>query len=479
MITHTPTKTYTQPVYIISRTDKVESGVNGIDSKGNVNNAQSIAYVKQQNCEFIIGTGEPSGNYGVVADSDSLNNTFYLDQVTQSFWMPSTVTGQTIVTWTNISKNFQINSAGLRINDAGNDSRYAELKFDQIFATGKCGMILYDRNSDLSNLRVGKIIYEDMESLISNQLRVEDSELLSNGLIQTEAQNADGGFVVNHYSTSNSLEQKFFFFDVSKNTWSTYDVNGQVAINIGGVWLYGINLSNAASQEEYTVATQAEFDAIFNTAPQNGTTTFDPTFQYNQVYIADGEYTLNNYLLIQKEGLCIHSSPNAKVTIGVTGVNRALINYAWANLEWASSEFSTQWDVTPEAFNGAFMGFTGESTLITIDSVDKVELRLRLDCNHQFFKNIVNFTGTKKCRIDLEMFNVNGGTMIKSDGVKSDSTITFNIVHTTYHPEAIISNANGFYARGNYPYAFPIAFDNCGKYIVNGYVDNCPVITAG
>ena len=317
MATYTGSKTYETEVYIIEIDDTIKGGVDGADSKPNVDLHNRLSYFKKYTSTIIQGIGKPSGNYGVSGDADtSLSPTggsvLYLDKSSGNFWRPS---DSSFSAWENITANVILNVKEVQINDG---NKYAVMRSNNVDDR----LDLLNHNGRASNFRANKIIFESAEGYLFRKLYSNDSEFIINTNLDTFENASDGRYGVHRLSdiTGETTINSYFKWNETENNWEIVDENLQLGtINIGSLYFNG---ALGQVYPEISVQTQSQFDDIFNVSADGGVNNFfgaiiNDTYIKTKsfVYIDNGEYTLKNHINIVSSGIRIETAENAKIIL--------------------------------------------------------------------------------------------------------------------------------------------------------------------
>lgn len=317
---YTVPKTWLPTIYIIEIDDPIEgddpaylaAGFEpvGIDNLARLHNAKRTAYLQKFKGILMVSSGPPGGAMGIIADVDTAGNTLYCNTDDNSFWKP-TVSGNAIVAWTNISKNVIMNVKELQVNDNGDDTDFAALKYDGIDS-----VLLKNMSGAFIDLRVDTLAFDEAEGFSLIQMNSSDKEMILNFGIKQQSQNGDGRYTVKRFSdaTGNAEDDESLLWSESNNRWEFRRQLGSLSnLNIGNILVNTIKKTFAI----YTLINgQDDFDLYFNTAPDGGVTSFTGApLEPDYFYIKHGNYVLRNHLKIRRGKFIIESGNGAVITL--------------------------------------------------------------------------------------------------------------------------------------------------------------------
>jgi len=273
MANYTGNKTWETEIYIIDPLDPIAAGVNGEDSKPNVDLQNRFSYIKKFKGTLVQGNGLPSGSEGLVGDVDVTTSTLYMDLLSGNFHKP---TDSSFSSWTNVTANVILNIQGIKINNNGNDNSYSSFDFNNEI-TGEKRMDFFNQNDKIVNIQAGNIQFESAEGYSLRKLYVSDSELQLLTDISQESENANAQFGTKVIVTpgTGGSNNSYLKWNETRQVFELVDENGdELGINISQ-----LIQQNVASNPllDIVITNQTEFNDIFNTAAAGGTTTItDP-----------------------------------------------------------------------------------------------------------------------------------------------------------------------------------------------------------
>lgn len=309
---YTGDQTYIEDIYIIAVEDSIIGGISGYDNLPFIDLTDTSSYLKKYKGYLMVGSGTPSGSYGISLDSDYLN-VIYLDSTTGSFW------GRTSSTWVNLTKSVTLNVDNIKLNNSGDETQHGLLDFNsstqQLVLTNYLGRPL--------DIKVDVLSCESADATTETQVQVDDNEVIINENITDESENANAQYAVKNYKTVLSTEvraDRYWNWDESRKTWRLIDYqNDLLYLNCSSVLINNIPL---VMEWDCVISNQTEFDNVFSKASvgvgpvlEGSTITISESFPYRSIFIRQGNYTWKNNLVIDKNYLTIYSERDTSFTL--------------------------------------------------------------------------------------------------------------------------------------------------------------------
>lgn len=312
MATYAGDQTYVLDVYIIKVPDNIIGGISGYDVLPFIDLQDTSSYLKKYKGYLIVGTGTPSGSYGIQIDSD-YQNILYFDQSTGSWWK----TGTQSFTWVNITKDCILNVKGIVLNNNGNEAQYGNLNFD----IGDQTLYLKNYLNRPLNIKVGELKFDSADAITETQVQVEDSEIMLNDQgVTEESLNSSAQYAVKNFKTVLSSEvpsDRYFRWDESRRTFQLIDKhNDLLYLNCSTIYNNKIPMS---IEWDIVISNQTELDALLNTVGmvvvEGQIIVIDNSFPYRTIFIKQGTYQWKNKYIIQKEHFTLYSERDTIFTL--------------------------------------------------------------------------------------------------------------------------------------------------------------------
>jgi hypothetical protein len=273
-------------VHLIEYEDPIQSGVTGVDSIPNIQLGNRSIYIKDLKSYIYIGIGEPSGNLGTIFIS-GYDNYFYIDSTCNCIWKYN----GTI--WEQISKEFELNVSGLKININGNDSIYTNLTYDTDRIT------VTDYYGKLCNFKGNKLYFEKANANTDVITLINNNELIINCKVIQQSHNSNGYYKVNSYGPDTGTYQNSIsiMWDETNGWWSLKDDDGNY-YSIQATFI--INGKEVETESTRFISSQSELD----TALENTYQTEDGLW-----FIYGDTFNITSYIIVNaKRNIIIHPS---------------------------------------------------------------------------------------------------------------------------------------------------------------------------
>lgn len=350
MANYTTLPNYDENIYIIEIDDPIGSGVDGADSKPNIDIGDNSSYFKKHHSALIIGTTPPSGNYGLYYDSNATAQTLYYDKTTCSFWKWYGGT-----TWSNITANVILNINGIKINFNSDEDNYVKMQYIPVVGTGENSYIhVSDIFNNNQHIKINRLSAQMFDGNSYVQAGITDSEIMVNSDIQNENENGEGSFGVKHYDifaggigelqigndfivgapynyTPNNIlitwYEPLLAWEFSRLAWTYGQPPYKTIINFSTSTAY-VNGIPVLSHLDTIITDQTGFNNIFNKDVLGGTnyisTTGTGSSAVRTIYLKKGTYELRNLQVIDSN-INIISQDEAFIIFNPMLLNSTLI----------------------------------------------------------------------------------------------------------------------------------------------------------
>ena len=428
MALYTGNKTWEAFVYIIQTTDKIEFGVDGADSKPNVDLENRSTNLKKTKATIYISSGIPeTGNpFNFALDTDTTNNTYYFNIDNGGFYKAN-FSGGTISSWENIQSNLKLNIPEININ-SGDENFFSNLHYNVLNER----IDVLNQNDELISLKLKNIEFDTLDAFNKTLLKVSDSELLLKANIEQESENGDGSLTVKNYTGSGtgSEDNMSVTYDNSKERWT---INSNLSI-------LDIELENSKSNfySDFFVTNQTQFDEAFSG------TTIDSTYPYRNIVIKPGDYNLSQLVEIDVDNFSIVMQSGAKII-----------------------------------FQNSLCGFS------ILNARENISLTLNIDGDNQSITDLLDIGNTNYSNINLILLeNINADNIINSSSSNSKNKISI-VNYGEQSNNIVTNNISGIknsFITGTYIVGSNTGgktFDSCENLIINGFVNGLNFISNG